>query len=413
MENFSIKGKCKVNTNIDADTFVGILCENDTFTVNFPLGFHISDDEKELRKDILLLINTIAATVGRKDSELTEKAHSYNNTQFPFQAYLSVIYDFYGRGYYKEREVQYNISKRGKIDWNRTIKTQKPYMQDNNAFYLDFVTKRNLLNENELITLVHEYCVYDAFAKLGWLFTSSMPSKPRLKYNEKLFRRVVMDKLSHTFNDKNKALFTHMLAIINYLGDKDSNKEFRYGTYRFEYVWENMIDRVFGIKHKEKYYPKTTWCINGVNYEVNENFENASLRPDTIMIYDGNIYVVDAKYYKYGAYRSPGMLPKSTDINKQITYGEYIAEQDKFKQMHGNEYKVYNAFVMPFDSLQEQWQGSDSMKNIGYAIGNWKGNDKTYEKVHGILLDLKYLMKISVREDEQEILRLAECITKY
>ena len=107
------------------------------------------------------------------------------------------------------------------------------------------------------------------------------------------------------------------------------------------------------------------------------------------------------------------MLPKSTDINKQITYGEYIAEQEKFKRLHGNEYKVYNAFVMPFDSLQEQWQGSDSMRNIGYAIGNWKGNDKTYEKVHGILLDLKYLMKISVREDEQEILRLAECIAKY
>lgn len=412
METCFIKGKCKVNTNIDADNFVGILCENDGFTINFPLGFHISDDEKEFRKDILLLINTIAATVGRKDSKLKEKAYSYNDVQFPFQAYLSVIYDFYGRGYYKEREIQYNISKRGKIDWNRTIKTQKPYMQDNNAFYLDFVTKRNLINENELITLVHEYCVYDAFAKLGWLFTSSLPAKPRLKYNEKLFRRVITDKLANTFNDKNRALFTHMLAIINYLGDKDSNKEFRYGTYRFEYVWESMIDRVFGIKHKDKYYPKTTWCINGVNYEVNESFENASLRPDTIMIHNGNIYVVDAKYYKYGVYRSHGMLPKSTDINKQITYGEYIAEQEKFKEMHGDKYNVYNAFVMPFDSVQEQWGGSDVLKNIGYAIGNWKKNNKTYEKVYGILLDLKYLMKISVREDEQEIMRLAESILK-
>lgn len=410
MEIFSIKSKCKVNTNIESDTFVGVLCENDSFTVNFPLGFHISDDEKELRKDILLLINTIAATVGRRDSELTEKAQSYNCTQFPFQAYLSIIYDFYGRGYYMEREIQYDVSKRGKIDWNRTIKTQKPYVQDNNVFYLDFVIKKNLINENELITLIHEYCVYDAFAKLGWLFTASMPAKPRIKYNEKLFRRVVTDKLSHTFNDKNKALFIHMLAIINYLGDKDSKKEFRYGTYRFEYVWESMVDRVFGIKNKDAYYPKTTWCINGTSYEVKENFENASLRPDTIMLHNGNIYVVDAKYYKYGAYRTPGLLPKSTDINKQITYGEYIAEQEKFKAMHGEDYLVYNAFVMPFDAFEENGKNASSMENIGYAVGNWKSNGKSYEKVHGILLDLKYLMKISVREDEEEIMRLAECI---
>lgn len=413
MENFSIKSKCKVNTNIDSDTFVGIMCEEDSFTVNFPLGFNVPEDEKELRKDILLLMSTIASTVGRKESEVTEKAHSYNQTQFPFQAYVALIYDFYGRGYYTEREVQYNVSKRGKIDWNRTIKTQKAYVQDNNVFYLDYVTKKNTIKENELITLIHEYCVYDAFAKVGWLFTASIPAKPRLKYNEKLFRKVVTEKLSKTFNDKNKALFTHMLAIINYLGDKDSNKTFRYGTYRFEYVWESMIDRVFGIRGKEKYYPKTTWCINGIDYEVNENYENSSLRPDTIMICKGNVYVVDAKYYKYGEYKNPGMLPKSTDINKQITYGEYIAEQEKFKKIHGDNYQVYNAFVMPFDSTQSKWEGSDLMKNIGYAVGNWKRNDKTYEKVHGILLDLKYLMKISVREDEKEIMRLAECIENH
>lgn len=413
MKQFSIADKCRINTNIDTDTFVGIVCDEKGFTVNFPLGYHISEDEKELRRDILLLMNAIASTVGRRESEITEKAQSYNQVQFPFQAYLSLIYDFYGRGYYKEREVQYNISKRGKIDWNKTIKTQKMYVQDNNVFYLDFVTKKNLTNENELITLVHEYCVYDAFLKLGWLFTASLPTSPRLKYNEKLFRRVVTDKLTNTFNDKNKALFTHMLAIINYLGDKESNRNFKYGTSRFEYVWECLIDRVFGVGNKDAYYPKTTWNISGASFEVSENYENSSLRPDTIMISGGNIYIIDAKYYKYGAYPYPGMLPKSTDINKQITYGEYVAEQEKFRKMHGDNYAVYNAFLMPFDSDSDTWSGEGPMKNIGYATGNWKSNIKSYEKVHGILVDLKYLMKLSVSQDENEILKLANEIMKY
>ena len=413
MENFSIRSKCIVNTNTEADTFVGIMCEHGDFSIHFPMGYHVSEDEKGLRKDILLLINTISTTVARKDSELMENAQNYNQTEFPFQAYLALIYDYYGRGYYKEREVRYNVSKRGKIDWNRTIKTQKPYVQNEDVFYLDYVTKRNSIKENELITLIHEYCVYDAFEKIGWLFTSYLPVKPRLRYSEKIFRSVVTDKLAHTFNDKNKALFMHMLAIINYLGDKESQKEFRYGTYRFEYVWECLIDRTFGVHGKEKYYPKTTWTINGVSFEVNENYDNSSLRPDTIMVHNGDVYVLDAKYYKYGVYKNPGMLPKSTDINKQITYGEYIAEQEKFKAIHGEKYKVYNAFLMPFDSKAECWQGAPEVLRIGCATGNWKSNLKTYEKVQGVLVDLKHLMKINVREDADEIMKLAACIEEY
>lgn len=410
MAEFSIRDKCKVNTNLDTDNFVGVMCNNGDFSVHFPLGFCISETDKELRKDILLLINTISSSTQRKDSEIEEKAQNFNHNSFSFQAYLYLIYDFYGRGYYKERETQYQVSKRGKIDWNRTIKTQKPYVQNESVFYLDFVTKKNTINENELITLVHEYCVYDAFSKVGWLYTNHLPQKPRLKFNEKLFRGIVQDKLNNTFNDKNKVLFNNMLAVINYLGDKDAGVDYKYGTYRFEYVWEAMLDKVFGVPNKEEYYPKTTWNINGTNYEVNENYDNSSLRPDSIMIHNGNIYVLDAKYYKYGAYRNPGMLPKSTDINKQITYGEYIAEQEKFKKMHGDNYTVFNAFVMPFDSTSKYWTGSDSIIRIGQASGNWKDNLKEYEKVQGILMDLKYLMRIIVRQDEDEIARLAEII---
>lgn len=408
MTEFSIRDKCKVNTNMEADTFVGIQCEDNSFSVHFPLGYHISESDKELRKDILLLMSTIASTVGRKDSEIMENAVEYNHTEFPFQAYLTVIYDFYARGYFIENEVQYQISKRGKIDWNRTIKSQRPYVQDNEVFYLDFVTKKNTINENELITLIHEYCVYDAFSKIGWLFTTSMPKEPRIKYNQKLFRSVVREKMMHTYNDKNKLLFRSMLAIIDCQGDNNSLKAYKYGTYRFEYVWECIIDRVFGIDGKDKYYPKTTWNIDGIDFDVIENIENASLRPDSIMIYQDDVYVLDAKYYKYGQYRNPAFLPKSTDINKQITYGEYIAEQEKFKNIHGENYKVYNAFLMPFDSNK-----AEHSIRIGSASGNWKHNKKTYEHVQGILIDVKYLMKIGVRSDKDEIARLAQLISDY
>ena len=42
--------------------------------------------------------------------------------EFPLQSYLYLIKDFFARGYYKEQEVSYKVAKKGKINWNRTIK---------------------------------------------------------------------------------------------------------------------------------------------------------------------------------------------------------------------------------------------------------------------------------------------------
>ena len=404
MKNYSIRDKCKINTNKDSDVFVGIKCENNDISIHFPLGFPISPDDNVLRKDILLLISTIGATTAKKESKVLDTGKEYNHTAFPIQAYMSVIHDFYDRGYYKENEIVHTVSKRGKINWSRTIKTQKACVQDGNVFYLDFVVKRNYINDNELITLIHEYCVYESFSKIGWLFTGKMPAKPRLKYNEKLFRRVLTDKLSHTFNDKNGRLFRDMLAIVNYQGDKDSSGNFRYGTSKFEYVWEALIDRVYGIKNKEVYFPRSIW------YTDNGSRSNARLKPDTIMIHDGDVYVLDAKYYKYGATRAVSDLPESTSINKQITYGEYIATQKKFREIHGDDYKVYNAFLMPFNAMDQDGKSSGNILRIGEAVSEWKMNNQAYERIQGILVDVRHLMKISVWEEKNEIMKLAECI---
>ena len=406
MTDYKIRDKCSVNTNYDSDTFVGIKSDSDGISVHFPLGFRISDDDRSLRKDILMLISVISSTTAKKDSETFEDAKSYNATTFPLQAYLYIIYDFFSRGYYKERETVYITGKQGKINWGRTIKKQKPYVQSNQVFYLDLVVKKNNIKENELITLIHEYCVYESFEKVGWLFTPLLPSKPRIKYNHKLFRSVLTDKMIHTFNDRNKKLFKSMLAIVDYQGDNDASVKYRYGTYRFEYVWEALINNVYGIAGKEKYFPKTNWKVNGKRYD------NACLEPDTIMIFNGNVYVLDAKYYKYGYTRNVGDLPESTSINKQITYGEYIAENQKFKNIHGNDMVVYNAFLMPYDSENDAWKSEDYLTVVGEAESNWKDNSKEYHRIQGVLVDTKHLMSIAMKQDMIEICKLACLIEK-
>lgn len=402
MTSNSLFDRCRTNTNINEDVFVGIRRKDDYYEVNFPLGYHCSHDEKGLRKDIISLINILAKNTEKKESEIYIGLSDKDPTGIPVQAYLFLIKDFFERGYYKELDTYQRVAKRGKIDWGKTIKTQKPFIQNNEAYYLNFVVKKNTIKDDELITLVHKQCVYESFDKFGWLFTSFVPPAPTCGLSRKMMLAVVSSKLQNTFNDRNKQLFRNMLAVIEFMKE-DSVSEFRYGTYRFEYVWEKMIDRVFGIQDKADYFPKTSWHLKDGRIS-----DNAFLEPDTIMIVDDKVYVLDAKYYKYGWSGFPGHLPGSTSINKQVTYGEYIAEE---KFIKGDKHPtVYNAFIMPYNSKGEKFPTEQPIHYIGSATSDWKGGDKEYENVLGILMDVKYLMALDGRMEETEIQRLAKLI---
>ena len=107
MSEFKLKEKCSINSNMDSDKFVGIKCEKGDYSIHFPLGFRIAETDKELRRDIILLFNSIKKTTKMKksESETYNEFIEYSQLDFPFQAYLAVIYDFYNRGYYHEQEV--------------------------------------------------------------------------------------------------------------------------------------------------------------------------------------------------------------------------------------------------------------------------------------------------------------------
>ena len=152
--------------------------------------------------------------------------------------------------------------------------------------------------------------------------------------------------------------------------------------------------------------PKSKW-----NLQYGETKSLHPLQPDTIMIYKDNIYVLDAKYYRFGWSGHAGDLPESTSINKQITYGEYIAESHKFFK-NGSPPIVYNAFIMPFDSKGQKFFTDQNIRYAGTARSTWKANEKDYEFIQGMLLDVKHLMQCTVSLDSEEIMKLAEAIDR-
>lgn len=385
--------------NFADDGFIGIGFREGVPHISFPRGYTLSENDDEVRKDILGLITVLQRFSTRREGDNRIGAGE-ERVAFPILSYQYIINDFIAHGYYTEHEVEHRLSDHGKVNWKRTIQQVQPQIDNGNVVYLNFITKRST-NKVSILTRIHEFCVYESFAKLGWLYMTSgyLPKKPSLHFNRKMFLSVLNDALKNTFNSDKKRLFSSMIEIVNNSDENAGLKEFEYGVQRFEYVWENLIDYVFGENNKETYFPHARWHI------VNGNrMESSALEPDTIMKYGDKYFILDAKYYKFGVTGLSIHLPATSSIQKQITYGEYIAQR-RFAERNN----IFNAFVMPYAASPND----GPLKFVSIGTADWldySPESENYKYVLGVLLDTKYLLRTYSRHDGKEILNMSQLI---
>lgn len=417
--SFNLRESCHVNTNEDGDRFVGVKIDENQAVVYFPLGYKLPDDDRMLRRDIRLLFGVLSL-FGYKEDRLLKgsKFVQAHPVDFPIQAYLDVI-DYYmenNGNYYVEYEKKYKGDTKGKINWARTIKNQKAFIKNGMPTYVKFDVEVQKPLDNELITKINKYCVYHAFQRLGWLYTNQQIQDPGISTSNGVSRVFIQElrrKLNDTNKDRDKKLFKSMIAMIEFIDNRKLDKNYYFGTDDFEYIWEKLIDKVFGITNKEDYFPRAVWVERD---GVNKNIEKHALMPDTIMVYNNKMYIIDAKYYRYGATHNPDHLPDSSSINKQITYGEYIASlkdpNDPTKKLVA-EGSLFNAFIMPYDSSQDIFGAHDRVINVAEATGKWRTNGYNYEKIQGILMDVRYIMHNYAGEHDEDKALLSAAIEQY
>jgi hypothetical protein len=408
---------CSCESKANSETeFVGIRCEKSKedgtlkTSIIFPLGYFKDDDalrelpEEELRECVVNLFTVLSDRSLQEqihqDSAISSFAEERGETAFPMVSYLNVIRSFLDFGYLDEKEILYKKGANGKISWGRTIKAVRPAVTEDeqNLVYLDFIARKVNYNEDTLITRVHKFCVHDALTKLGFLFGIEPYEEPLLDFDYDLFCNAIHSKLAKTFNDRDLHLLADLARIVEYLAghrteDGKVADDFYFGVNKFAPVWEAMVDRIFGKLpagvSRDKFNPHCEWDLSsGVHGYENPNY---TMRPDTIMAHSSGVYVIDAKYYKFGMTRNPMDLPSSGSICKQIAYAEYVEihlkEISAFAGMTSDD--IYNAFIMPFCA-----EDGKKMQFIGLCSGNWKNLDaRPYHKIAGILLDMKSVMQ--------------------
>lgn len=415
--DISLTKYCRNATNREGDTFVGIKSENidgeHNLSIHFPLGYEISDNEDEVRDEILELVSVLQEYNDERSriSKISPE-QVLKTVRFPVQAYMTVIMEYLNNGYYQITEEQFARGISGQIHWPRTVllETKSAIPTKNGIVYPNYRVKQHNETDKDLITEINRFCVYQSYVRLGWIYKLPLPQKPRPVENVQLYREFLSDKKLRTNVDKDKRLFQAMLDILNFENTTDNPEQFYFGTNNFEYIWERLIQATYGNVEKDYYFPRTKWILN-----FGKERENAALEPDTIMKEDGDVFILDAKYYKYGVTRFPSDLPNSSSINKQISYGEYVTYDAKFADERIAGMEVYNAFLMPYDSKEEVYnfvKETDNYYSIGEAVSEWKDGKQNYHRVQGILVDVKWLIKNSIRPSENEILKLSTAIKK-
>ena len=421
MNNSSINLKdcCHINDNKD-DRFVGVKINDQNVDIYFPLGYELPDDERQLKKEIRTLFKVLLVFKSKEEKTIKTISDSqYNYINFPIQAYLDVI-DYYINNnccYYIETTKKYRKDTKGKINWKRTIKQNTAFVKNNYPVYTEFQVEYQTPLIDELITKINKYCVYAAYTKLWWLYGIDSMSKPELlltKENKKVFVNELQKKISNTNKEKDKRLFSAMKIMIESIDDKNITKQYYFGTEKFEYVWEKIIDKVFGISNKNDYFTKAEWTAR---YGDKNKIKTHPLMPDTIMIYKTadnieKIYVLDAKYYKYGVTGAMDDLPDSSSINKQITYAEYIESKMAIPNT-----QLYNAFLMPYNMQKNKFNITDSIANVAEAQGDWRKKQNNiihnYEKIQGIVIDTRYLLRNYLGDHLKDKKALINEIEKY
>lgn len=427
-EYFNLFDHCFISSNRDGDSFVGIETTNDEigYKIFFPLGFKFPETETELREDIQKLIEILTKYSNSEGKLFDTNDNKEQISKFPFNSYKDVIdyYFLHGAKYYVEKEEKYRTSDNGIIDWTRTINKHHPHIQrvkgKCNIIYTDFEVKVFDNNENQEITFINKYCVYRAFQQIGWLYGSYLPEKCSLNIDLNLNAAiaVVQKKLFSTNDDDKRILFESMLNILRNEEIVLNNMKQYIGTYHFEKVWEWLIDKAYGISDKEQYFPRAYWKLKG--NKDDKYVKLNPLIPDTIMVVEDNdeysessnkeednrkIYILDAKYYKYGVTANPNDLPNTSSVCKQISYGEYLEKYLKIEPKN-----IFNAFVMPYNMFLNEFNSKNELLCIGAAEGEWRTNVYHYEHILGILLDTKYLMYNYNKNQNYNIKKLATLI---
>lgn len=400
MDELNLFSKCVLTDNSVEDQFVGIQYSESDVTVFFPMGYEIPRDDEECRNSILTLLRTISLSNSIIQDDIRLNDQLKEDYRFPISSYLWVLHDYLSNGIYKSTDSVVKKIPSGKINWKKTIQGT-PIFSNEQAVYLDVYTNHNITTD-DIITQIHILCLNDAIKHIGFLFGKFELRDTFITFDNKEYLVSILNQALLNSNEDHKInLLVNLRNILLGLDIIEDDRTIsNYGVKGFQLVWQNVVNRLFANEELTGYKPAASYYLPHEKKATTKR----SLELDGLLVKDGVYYVLDAKYYQFGRELSSEYAPGSPDVNKQITYGEYVDLK------HGEKYNVYNSFVVPYNKYNNKYVDKyhENIEYAGYSLSNWKKYDenvKPYYVVTIILVDCRFALDNWVFNDSKPFIQ--------
>ena len=411
MNELNLRSKCenakKGMDNDGTDAFVGIEYKDNDVCIYFPIGFEIPEEDDKCRLSIISLLETISKANKIKKEGFYLTDHIEDDNSFPLLSYIWLINDYLSNGLYQPLEKIIKKNLNGKVNWKRTFK-EVPFLNCSNLVYLNLYTEHNYFSES-IITQIHIFCLNIAFKRIGFLFGNFKEINSIISWDDKEFcKKVLRDELAKTFDDRKQQLLINLLKV--FIGSETDDKRDinKYGTNDFKWIWQIVIKYLFGNEEITKYDINAIYVSDRI---FDQKSKKSKLEMDALLFKNDEFYIIDAKYYQFGVEMIWNSAPNTTDVEKQVVYGEYV---DLF---YKGKYDVFNSFIIPYNKNNN---ASDNKFNkdieyVGYSKVTWKDYSvgvKPYFYVAVILVDCKFAIEswvhnrtVSTKDDLVEAIK--------
>ena len=357
--------------------YVGIAFANAQQCVMF-LPHGSPDDENDRLRFASKLMNAIAL-FGHHFSRPSDDGMT--NAGLSSAAILHAIaLDYRQHGIYSER-LSVKTRNNGKTLWPETIKQEIPFIsRDGVPVYLSTRTHKPQDDSRNIIAVLQSILIREIYIRHSWWLGDTFGDrKPPVEQSQVPWPREAGPSLlagarTAVFADRPLHLCRLLIA---YLENQMNNgpDSLLLGVSDFSTVWEKMLARTLpGFEDAwNAKLPVPTYIDSKGHLH-----RRRPMMMDAVVRHDNKLKIIDAKYYDA---QSPGRLPNTPDIVKQLFYQQALESI-----MGPNKLKISNAFAFPKKQSGSNPFQTVSMYNVdGTANPHFEQFDCLYLSMHEVV----------------------------
>ena len=346
--------------------FVGCIAFKDYQVAFVPLGVLERASTKNIWDYLRLVMNVLdeserylpqAHTIPSEDDD--QRVEIVSVARDLFEEYAA-------HGLHTQRAPRYERGRSGTVSWSRTIARSVPFIVDDvTPVYPETVVRRVVSSETSLLRRAQETALREIWDVLWWwLIIATGVDLPktvqvRLLPNE---RNSLLEQLyayrDRRYDDRGLRLIELLIRYFQ-ASQLEEGADKIFGSASFEHVWEEMLKRILGVV-ESPWMGRTPKIAYRYKDEHSASVLGFRLDPDFVIEADGEVLLLDAKYY---AATDSKTSPPLADVYKQMAY--QMALESRLASMGRPETRIRNAFLFPSSPSGGPWKDLAFILNDG------------------------------------------------